>query len=263
MILAPFSGIDPFWGLAVVSFITGAIMVGIFKFVSNQEGIRKAKAKVRGYFLEVWLYKHEFGTVMGTIGRILKANLGYMKYAVSPLIVLMIPVILIMVQLNLHYGFYPLRPGETALMTVKFEDRAVLRDTTMVAEGSKVIKIDGTPVRAMGKNEATWRVKTGSPGSDVIRVSWNGGAVEKSVVVGRKKVTRLSNQRSSVGSWGDAFFNPGEKPLPDGSGAVKITLEYPERTIKFLGIEMHWLIVFFVLSIVAGFALKGVFKVEI
>ncbi|MBC8278115.1 MAG: hypothetical protein H8E46_07780 [FCB group bacterium] len=263
LILAPFSGIDPFWGLAVVSFITGAIMVGIFKFVSNQEGIRKAKARVRGYFLEVWLYKHEFGTVMGTIGRILKANFGYMKYAVSPLIVLMIPVILIMVQLNLHYGFYPLRPGETALMTVKFEDRAVLRDTTLIAEGSKVIKIDGTPVRAMGKNEATWRIKAGSPGSDVIRVTWNGGEAAKSVVVGRNKVVRLSNQRSDVGSLGDALFNPGEKPLGDGSGVVKITLEYPERMINLQGIEMHWLIVFFVLSIVAGFALKGVFKVEI
>ena len=61
LILAPFSGIGPFWGLAVVSFITGAIMVFIFKFVSNQAGIRRAKARVKGFFMEVWLYKHEFG----------------------------------------------------------------------------------------------------------------------------------------------------------------------------------------------------------
>ena len=263
LILAPFASLAPFWGLAAVSFITGAIMVGIFKFVSNQDGIRKAKAKVRGYFLEVWLYKHEFSTVMGTIGRILKANLVYMKYAVSPLIVLMIPVIMIMVQLNLHYGFYPLRPGETMLMTVKWEDSAALRDTTLIAEGSKTIKIDGTPVRVISKNEATWRIKAGSPGQDQIKISWNGGEIAKNVVVGRKKVARLSNQRSGTGSLADAFFNPGEKPVPASSTVIKITLDYPERMIEILGMEMHWIIIFFVLSIVAGFALKGVFKVEI
>ena len=263
LILAPFAGIGAFWGLAVVSLITGAIMVFIFKYVSNQTGIRRAKARVRGYFMEVWLYKHEFATVMGTIGRILKANFGYMRYAVSPLIVLMIPVIAIMVQLNLHYGFEPLQPGKTALLTVKWENSTALKDNTLMAHAGKHIEIDGTPARSMGKNEVTWRLKAVSKGEDLVKISWAGEEVTKVVNVGRDRVLRLSTQRSSRSSFTDALFNPGEKPLSPESGVLKITVDYDERSIDVLGMETHWIIVFFVMSIVAGFALKGVFKVEI
>ena len=38
---------------------------------------------------------------------------------------------------------------------------------------------------------------------------------------------------------------------------------YPTSGLPFLGWTMHWLIAFFLLSIIFGFALKGLFKVEI
>jgi len=262
-ILAPFSSVSPIWGLALVSIVTGAIMVFIFKFVSNQSGIRLTKARIRGYFLEVWLYKHDFKTVIATIGRILKANFTYMRYAVSPLLALMPPVILIMAHLNLFYGYSPLRPGASVLMTVKFRDSRLLADTTLSAHGGFHIAIDGSPVRAMGKNEVTWRLKALTAGDDKIIVSWDGKIIEKTVSAGRHKVVKLSPLRSHTASITNALFSPGEKPIDRENEVEWIMLEYPEREINFLGMKTHWIIVFFILSLAAGFALKGVFKVEI
>ena len=264
LILAPFANLNPFWGLAFVSLLTGAIMVLIFKFVSNQEGIRLAKARVRGHFLEVWLYKHDFHIVIGAISRILKANLKYMRYAVSPLIVLMIPVILIMVQLNLYYGFHPLKPGETALLTVKWATPSALNDTALTAFAEKGVTIETSAVLAKPKNEAAWRFQARRPGQHLITIAWQGGEVTKEIMVGAGELVRLSPIRSAESSLSNALFSPGEAPIPSGAGIISINIKsYRGARIELLGMEIHWIIIFFILSIVAGFALKGVFKVQI
>ena len=43
----------------------------------------------------------------------------------------------------------------------------------------------------------------------------------------------------------------------------KLAAAYPEAEIDVFGFSLHWLIVFFVLSIVFAFSLKGVFGVTI
>lgn len=261
--LSPFARLNPFWGLAFASLITGAVMVFIFKYISNQEAIRRAKARVRGFFLEVWIYKHEFRTVMGSVGRILKANFKYMRYAVAPLLVMIIPVVLIMVHLNLRYGYRPLNLNETAVLTVRWENSSVLRDTSLKALGGEGINIETKPVRALGKNEATWRISGSKPGVHSVTVYWEGGDVAKDIAFEEDRVVKLSPRRSAVSSVVDAFFSPGEKPLPRESGVAAVYVNYPEVEMNVLGLEVHWIIVFFILSIAAGFALKGVFGVEI
>ncbi len=263
IVLAPFAKINPLWGLGVVSFITGAVMVFIFKYVSNQEGIRRSKAKVRGYFLEVWIYKHDFKVVTGSIGRILLANLKYMRFAVAPLIVLMIPVILIMVHLNLRYNDRPLNPGETAILTAEFNQMDILEDLELTAISEGGFAVETPPVRAIAAGEVSWRLRAESPGKRFVTIFWSGGEVKKEIVVGSDKVSKTSFRRSAANSLSDALFLPGEKPLPSGSPVISVSVKYPPRQLRVLGIGVHWIVVFFVLSIVAGFALKGVFGVEI
>lgn len=263
LLLAPFSSLNPLWGLAAVSLITGAVMVFIFKYVSNQDGIRRAKAKVRGHFLEVWLYKHDFKVVTGSIGRIFAANLRYMRYAVAPLIVLVIPVALIMAHLNLRYSSRPLDIGETSTLTVKFDSEEPLLGGGLTAEGTGGIEVETAPVRALSAREVSWRIRAVSPGKHIVKIIWGGGEIGKEVVVGAGRVTKTSAVKSSHKSLSDALFLPGEKPLPAGSEALKASVIYSERRLRALGIDVHWIVIFFVLSIAAGFALKGVIGVEI
>jgi hypothetical protein len=64
-------------------------------------------------------------------------------------------------------------------------------------------------------------------------------------------------------SFWDILLNPGEMPIAKDSSVKQIKIDYPSRSIEIFGWNLHWLIVFFVLSIVFGFAFKGLFKVEV
>jgi hypothetical protein len=263
ILLYPFHKLNPFWGLALISLITGAVLVAIFKYVSNQAEIRRAKARVRGYFLEVWIYKHDFRTVIGAVGRILKANLRYMRFALAPLLVMILPVLLIMAHLNLRYGYYPFKPGDKIVLTVKstpgnleiFDNMRIQVPVGMVEEAGPVIAVD--------REEISWRLLAQKPGKYHIIVKNDQGKFAKSLLVAENIVALLSLKKSSNNSLASALFLPGERPLSYDSPIANITLKYPTRNIEFGGIRMNWLWIFFILSIVAGLALKGVFKVEI
>ena len=54
-----------------------------------------------------------------------------------------------------------------------------------------------------------------------------------------------------------------EPPLPRSSAIESIEVLYKPLDFRVLGWGIHWVIVFFLLSIVAGFALRRPFGVEI
>ena len=66
-----------------------------------------------------------------------------------------------------------------------------------------------------------------------------------------------------TGSWIDQLLYSGETPLPSGSPLDSIEVVYPAQSLSVLGFETDWLVLFFILSIVFAFLLKGFFGVEI
>jgi uncharacterized membrane protein (DUF106 family) len=57
LILTPFRNMSPWYGMTVVSFLTGFLMLFIFRFTSNQEGIRRTKNRIKAHLLELRLFK--------------------------------------------------------------------------------------------------------------------------------------------------------------------------------------------------------------
>ena len=63
--------------------------------------------------------------------------------------------------------------------------------------------------------------------------------------------------------WLSCLLNPGEAPIPAQSAIESIEIRYPELDILILGKRINWLILFLILSLVLGFAFKGVLGVKI
>jgi hypothetical protein len=59
------------------------------------------------------------------------------------------------------------------------------------------------------------------------------------------------------------LFNPGEVPFTGNLPLKSIEVLYPNKNMNLCGWHIHWLIAYFALSIIFGFAFKGIFKVEI
>ncbi len=262
VVFYPLNALSPIWGLVIISLLTGILMLLIFKRVSNQSGIRATKGHLKAHLLELRLYKDDAALSLKAIGDIFKDNLRYFSYAFKPMLILMIPVIFILIQLAARYENRPLNVNERAIISVVVSSPENLRD--IVLQTPNQIEVETPPLRVINKNEINWRIKPLKQGEWKLKILKDGnaaGVVEKRIIVG-DTFTSLSVKRLRGSSLAGILY-PAESLLPSDSFTKEIYLRYPKQELTVFGLHIHWLILFFGLSIISGFALKGVFKVEV
>ena len=84
----------------------------------------------------------------------------------------------------------------------------------------------------------------------------------KNVMVGQRRLSKISPLKTKRAFFRELFY-PAEPPLPKNSTVESVEIIYPARNLSLFGWRIHWLIIYFALSIIFGFALKGFFGVEI
>ncbi|MHB8095922.1 MAG: hypothetical protein ACYDH0_13400 [Candidatus Aminicenantales bacterium] len=262
LVFLPFRGLGPWAGMIVVSLLTSFLMLFIFRRTSNQAGIRKAKNRIKAHLLELRLFSDSLSVSMKAQRRILAANLGYVGYNAKPMLVMIVPGCLILIQLNLRYGAESLRPGEPALVKVRLAGDRLPSEVSAALESSSLIEVETPPLRIDDEREIDWRVRARESGRGRLILTIGGEMIAKDVAVRTKPLTRISGIRVG-GNLIDQFFNPGESPLPRSSAVESVEIRYAPARLLLFGRNVHWLVAYFVLSVAFGFAFKGVFKVEI
>lgn len=256
----PFKSVAPIWPVVFISFVAGIVMLWIFGKVSNQDAIKRIRDTIRGNLIGVRLFQNDIGVLLRLQGTIIKDTLRYMRYSVVPMLIMLAPVLAIMTQLNLRYAVRPLAPGETTVFKVQVRDASAVTEG-ITLEAPEGITIETPPVRIPSEREVAWRIRADEPGHYAMKVRIGKEVVEKDLVVGSGWAS-VSPLRTG-GSIIDNLLYPGETPLRPSLMVESITVNYPELEIMVFGFAIHWLVLFFVLSIVFGFAFKGVFGVEI
>jgi uncharacterized membrane protein (DUF106 family) len=262
LLLAPFRALSPWIAMAVVSLLTGFLMLLIYRYTSNQEGIRTVKNRIKAHLLELRLYKNDLAVSLRSQGQILGANFKYIGYALKPLLVMILPVILILIQLNDWFGSRPLRVGETALVKVRLAEGYGPVETDLRLEAPAGLALETDPLRIEEDREVDWRLRAEASGEHDLVLRWGGQSAVKKVVVDGGRLARVSTARVRANVWRE-FSHPGERSLPSSAPILSFEIRYPERRLDLFGMGVHWLVAYFILSIILGFAFKGVFKVEI
>jgi uncharacterized membrane protein (DUF106 family) len=261
LVVLPFRGMNPWLAMIAVSLVTGLLMLAVFRWTSNQAGIKRAKDAIKAHLLELRLYKDSLGQQLRSQGRILAANGRYLIHAVRPMLVMIVPVLLILVQVNLWFGARPLASGESALLKVKLAPGHAPLAMDIVLEAPAGIDVETPALRIEEDREIDWRLRARTEGAFDLTLRIGGTAFTKSVRIGGSRLVKVANLRPGP-AFLDRVFNPAEPPLPRALGVESVEFVHPERRLPLLGLRLHWLVAYFALSIVFGFALKGVFKVE-
>lgn len=259
LLLYPFRELEPIWGLVFVSVVTGILMLVVFKRTSNQEGINNIKDRLKAHLLELRLYKDDIGLSYDALKNIFGANFKYIFYMGKPMLFLMVPMMLILIHLATRYEYRPLRVGESAIISLKLNDAFVLNELAL--DPPVGIRLETPPLRIFQENQIDWRIKAVQSGDWDLVFRTGDESVTKKLLVGSKLV-RLAPRRIGR-QLIDQLFNPAEPPIPHSSIVKEIRVQYPTRGLSVWGWQVHWLIIFFGLSIIAGYAMKGVFGVEI
>jgi uncharacterized membrane protein (DUF106 family) len=109
----------------------------------------------------------------------------------------------------------------------------------------------------IASGEISWRIRATKPVDGELRFAWLGKDWTKSVVAGEGR--RYVSGRRVSGVW-DALWDPGESRFAAGE-VDSIEVRYPFVEMDLFGFRLHWLIWFFVISMVSAYLLKGRFKV--
>jgi uncharacterized membrane protein (DUF106 family) len=262
VLFLPFRGMSPWIGMIFISFLTGLLMLFVFKWTSNQQGIKKVKNRIKAHLLELRLFKDSLSQSFRSQGNILRCNLKYIGYSFKPMLVMIIPLILIIIQLNFWFGYESLKPDEPAILKIKLAEDQNPIETQIDIKPSSGLVIETPPLRIEESKEVNWRFSATQEGPQQFTVRINGETVSKKVAVAQKPLSKISPLKPGK-KFLDQILYPAESPVKGKIPIHAVEIKYPTKSMNLFGWKIHWIIIYFVLSIIFGFAFKGVFKVQI
>ena len=264
LLLAPFAGVPPIVSVVVVSLVTAIGMLWVFKRTSNQAKLGDVKRRIHAGLFEIRLFNDDLRAILRAQSEILRTNLTYLRLSLWPMIWILPPLVLVIAQLQFHYGYEGLRPGDTTLLEVDLTPGAVTATERPRAELElpEGLSADGDEVWVPAQDQLAWRLVAENDGDYEVSVAVNGAEPVTKTVRVTDRTLRLSPVRVDP-SFLSQLIYPAEPPLPSAGPVQAIHVAYPDRSVSVLGLGMHWMIPFFVLSIAFAFALRGWMKVTI
>jgi len=244
--------------VVVVSLVVGLLMVVLFGYTSDQKAIGIAKDQLKAHLLAVRLYRDQIPVVMGSYGKILRGTGRYLELAFKPLLYVIVPITLLMVQMDRYLGATPLAPDVPFLLSVHTGSNA-LSDVTL--DLPPEITMTAPPVHVPSTNEIIWRLAGSKEGKYEVKIAAAGQAAAKAVCVG-SDLPRISTIRLRGHFW-ERMFSSAEPALPENSPIESISINYPDRNIEVAGYGMNWIWLFFILSMIAGFIFKEILGIKI
>jgi hypothetical protein len=261
LLTAPF-GAHAGLAVFVLSLLVGVAMLLLFKATTDQDRLVAARGVLTGRLYELGLYQDHLGVLFRIQRDLAVANLRYLRWSLPALAAMIVPMVLILAQLDARFGHRPFQPGETTLVTVRLADdqRALARDLILTPPAG--VTVDARPVRDPGAGAVTWRVKVGAAGSgDLVIGLPDGRTVAKRLVAG-EGAPRLARVRERE-SLRRVFLNPAEAPLPGDQPVVSVALILPARDLVYAGVRTNWLVALIVFSLLFGIAVKDVLRVRL
>ena len=260
IICYPFRGLPPIWALTVISILTGILMLWIFGKTSNQDAIKIVRNRVRGHLMAMWLFGDDLLVLLRTQGRLFKETIVYMGHATWPMLVMLVPVLLILTQLNLRFSVKPLPVGAEAVVNVNLRKNLPSEQPVELEVPEGIVR--ETPgVRIDSLKQVAWRVRPQEPGLYQISAHTDGHDVQKQLLVG-SRWDSVSALRTGRNLW-EMLLYPGEPPIPSSSAIESIEVTYDPLPLTIFGFGVHWLVFFFVVSLAAAFAFRRALGVEI
>ena len=259
-ILFPFNSVAKLWGLLFLSVLGGVILLLFYGKVSNQKAIKRVKRKIMASLFESVLYRQNLRLCLKAQWQMLLGGIKYFAIAIPPILVLMIPCVLMLAQMNLRYESDGLIQDKATLLKVKV-DQVEKIDSVELKYSDNV---DVTPrLRDLENKEVVWRLTPKDENNIDVTVSVAGTSEEyqQNIVVNDPSAKHVINR--FVKNPFEALLYPGNKKIQDDAVISEIVVEYPGVSYKWLGIKWHWLVLFLVISIISGLFASKIFGVAV
>jgi uncharacterized membrane protein (DUF106 family) len=256
LLLRPLAPLPPLASLTIVSLATAIVMLLVVRRTSNQQALDAVKRQIHAALFEIRLFNDDLRAIFRAQGEMLRHNFTYLKLSLAPMLWMIVPFVLVIAQLQFHYGYDGLEIGRPVLVTARL--RSGDRVTAVVPSG---LRAETEAVWFPGAKESVWRLTPEKAGDYELMLKVGNQTFTKSIHVS-DRVARRSPERLEAGFINEVLY-PAEPPLPREAAVESIRVTYPDRDISVFGWHLNWMVVFFVLSIAFAFALRKPFGVTL
>jgi hypothetical protein len=180
LLLLPFRQLPPIVGLVVVSLATAIAMLLIFKRTSNQTRLAAVKRQIHASIFEIRLFNDDLRAIFRSQGEILRHNLTYLRLSIVPMLWMIVPLLLVIAQLQFHYGYAGLEIGQPVLLKAQVREGVTLAgggggpdavhasrsnaNPPAVLDAPGEIEVQTPAVWLPGSREVIWRIAPRTPG---------------------------------------------------------------------------------------------------
>jgi len=219
-------------GLTAVPLTVVALL--IYRLCSDQPGIIRTKELIKAYLLELWLYKDDPRVLLAAQGRVFWHSLVYLKHAVLPVAVLLVPVGLLTAQVEARFALRSPAPDEALLVVATLTSPADLlqKSAALAASG---VRVETPPLRVTSAGQVLWRVSGREAGAHPLAVQIGAAGTTRELLVGATGHPPLATELFRADDW-RSLAHPAAAPLP-AAGAISVRIDYPRARASVAGLS--------------------------
>jgi hypothetical protein len=258
LLLRPLRPLPIVMSLAVVSLATAIAILLAVRATSDQQALAAVKRQMYADVLEMRLFNDDLRAMWRAQWSILRHNGRYLRLSLVPALWTVVPLAIVVTQLQFHFGYAAVGAGEPVLVTAGLKSRADLPDVAL--ELPRGVHLDGAAIRFPALQQVVWRVVADDAGEFVLGVRAGGAAYEKTLCIlpGLARRSPVRPARRLV----DQLRYPSETPLPDSAPLASIDVTYSDRPIDVVGWQVPWIVAYAALSLAFALALKKLLGVS-
>jgi hypothetical protein len=262
----PLASLPPLVGVLIWSIPVGIFALWVFGKTSNQQQIAAVKRRIHAGLFEIRLFNDDIRAIGRAQFEILRHVARYQLLALKPMLFILPPLVLVMVQLHQFYGFRGLALNEATLLTVRLDPESIGdRRPDIRLDAPDGVAVTTGPIWAPALAEMSWQLHPVAEGDFTLEIAVNGETASKNLHATRS-IVRMSPERPPP-TFVDQLEWPSEPPLAAGSAFRSIQLLYPEGVIGLFGWSWQWsfawMVIFFALTMVVALALRKPMGIEL
>jgi hypothetical protein len=238
-------GSPALWTLVPVSVLATLATILVFRRWSDRQAIQRTTNRMLAHVMEFRLFVDEPALILRAQRDLFAENWHLLLLLLRPSLILTIPFLVLLGQMDAWYGRAPLPAGEAAIVTAQLR---TAHPADLRINAPQGIDVETPGVHVASLNQISWRIRPRVAASGEMQV--RGTDATKSIAAG-EGFHYLSEKRSS--SLAAFLLHLNERRLTDPSIAW-IELRYPAARI----LGLHWLVWFLLVSIATGMAIYGV-----
>jgi len=257
----------PEWlGLTIISALLGVVLLLLFKWTSPQDTIAFVKNRLWGSLHEIRLFQDDLGVLTRAIGRLFRDNFLYTMCCAMALVPMVVIVAPFLFQFDAYYGFDALKKGDTVILEARLAEGLdpVSNPVELGLPENGALVVEDGPVRCVSTRDVVWRLRVAEEGAHEITVGVDGESYAKRIDAHSDARTISPGKYKPSASVWDAMMFPAEGTFGGDDKVDWIKLDRHQRH-SMLGMDgdlYPWMIIFCVVGLLFGFAMKGVFNVK-